>query len=259
VTYLVTAGLPVGATPVVTGNLISIVTTSGVAPGTYSLTIQGTDGSKTHTVAATLVVAAPDFSLSVSPASQSVAPGGTTGNYTVTATALNGWTGTVTYLVTAGLPTNATASVNGNLITIGTTGSVTPGSYTFTIQGTDGTRTHTVSATLVVTAPSFTLSVSPASNTVSRPTGSATATATYTVTVTPSGGFNGMVNLTATGGSTGVTLSLNPASVTVSGSNVTSVLTATVTSSAKKGNQKLTITGKGGGITATANASLMIN
>ena len=107
----------------------------------------------------------PDFSLSVSPASQSIAPGGTTGNYTVTATPLNGWSGTVTYSVTSGLPAGATPNVAANVITISTTTATLLGSYPFTISGTDGTMTHTVPATLVVTAvptsTSLTSSVNP--------------------------------------------------------------------------------------------------
>ncbi len=151
--YSVTAGLPAGATAAVSGNAIIIFTTPSVAGGTYSFTIQGTSGALTHTVTAALVVTAPDFSLSVSPALQSVAPGGTTGNYNVTATALNGWSGTLTYAVTAGLPPGATAHFSGNAIAVATTTSVAAGSYNFTIQGTDGIRTHTVTATMIVSSP----------------------------------------------------------------------------------------------------------
>ncbi len=54
-------------------------------------------------------VGTPDFSLSVSPASQTVTPGQTSGGYTVTASPLNGWSNTVTYSVTGGLPSGASA------------------------------------------------------------------------------------------------------------------------------------------------------
>jgi hypothetical protein len=195
--------------------------------------------------------ASPDFSLSVSPTSQSVAPGGTTGSYNMTATPINGWTGTVTYSVTSGLPSGATATVSGSAITIATTTAVAAGSYSFTIQGTDSIHTHTTTATLVVTSPTFSISASPSSLSVSRP-----GVATYTVTVSPTGGFTGTVNLTASGGATGITLALSPASVTGSG---TSALTATVTSSAKKGSRKLTVTGTSGSITKSTSVTLQIN
>jgi hypothetical protein len=255
-TYSVTAGLPVGATAYVAGNAITVATTTGVAAGSRSLTIQGTDGTLTHTVGATLVVAGADFSLSVSPASQTVMPGNKTGNYTMTATALNGWTGTVTYSVTAGLPTGATAQVSGNVITVSTVTSVTPGSYNFTIQGTDGVRTHTVTATLVVSSPTFGIVFGPSSGNVARPSGSAVVTTTYQVTVTSIGGFSGTVNLTAGGATTGISLAMSSPSVAAGGS-VT--LTATVTSSAKKGNHTLTVTGTSGSITQSASASLKVN
>ena len=200
-------------------------------------------------------VATPDFSLSVSPASQTIAAGGTTGNYTLTATALNGWTGTVTYSV-SGLPSAATAHVTGNTITVSTTTSIAAGTHSFTISGTDGTHTHTTSASFVVSAPSFSLSISPATASVTRPsTGSVTAT--YKVTVTPIGAFTGTVNLTASGGSTGLTLSLSPTSV--ANANGTSTLTATVTSSARRTTRTLTVTGTSGSTSKTATATLTIN
>src|SRR5689334_5414116 len=83
----------------------------------------------------------PDFSLSVSPSSQTVVAGGNAA-YTVTVTPLNTWSGTVTYNVT-GLPSGATFTPSGNVITIYTTASTPAGSYNFTISGTAGSLTHT--------------------------------------------------------------------------------------------------------------------
>ena len=198
----------------------------------------------------------PDFSISVSPASQSVSPGGTTGTYTMTATPLNGWTGTVTYSVTTGLPSAATAQVNGSAITITTTTAIAGGSYNFTITGTDGKNTHTATATLVVNQPGFTLSVSPSSQTVKRPS-NGSATATYTVTVTPVNGFSGTVSLTATALPTGETLAFSANSVVGGG---TSTLTATVTGNAKKGGSgRFTVTGTSGSVTSSVSASLQVN
>ena len=147
---------------------------------------------------------APNFSLSVSPASQSVAPGGTTGSYTVTATALNGYKGTPIYNVTGGLPSGATASVAANLITIATTTATAAGTYVFTITGKDSGAglTNTTTATLVVNAPlppSFTLSMSPSSAVAKRP-----GPATYTVTIMPVNNFTGAVALSASPAKTGL-------------------------------------------------------
>ena len=195
----------------------------------------------------------PNFSLSVSPASQSVSPGGTTGNYTVTATPLNGYQGTPTYNVTSGLPSTATASVSGSVITIKTTTAIAAGTYVFTITGTDASAglSNTTTAALVVNAPpppSFTLSISPSSNTVKRP-----GSAAYTVTITPVNNFSGTVALSASPSKTGLSYSFSP--ITSGG---TSTLTVNVTNSAKRGTVTITVTGKSGTISKTATASLQV-
>ncbi|HYY45526.1 MAG TPA: hypothetical protein VE951_00550, partial [Candidatus Angelobacter sp.] len=86
--------------------------------------------------------ASPDYSLSVTPSSQSVARGGTT-SYTVTTTELNGFSGSVTLSV-SGLPNRASGSFNPNpattssVLTIATSRPTHPGTYTLTITGTSG-------------------------------------------------------------------------------------------------------------------------
>jgi len=202
-------------------------------------------------------VGTPDFSLSVSPASQTVTPGQTTGTYTVTPAPLNGWSKSVAYSVTGGLPAGASANISGNLITISTASTTPGGSYNFTISGTDGSLTHTTSATLVVSvpaAPTFSLSMGPGSQSLKRPA-NGSASATYTATVAADAGYTGSVTLSFSGGTTGVTIAASTASI--SGGNGSA--TVTVTSSAKKGNTTLTVTGKDGTTTKSASASLRIN
>ena len=252
VTYSVTTGLPTGASALVVGNVVTISTLASTPGGTFNFTISGTDGTNTHTIQAALVVTAPDFSLSVAPTSQTVAQGGTTGNYSLTATALNGWSGSVTYSVTAGLPAGATALVTGNLITISTLASTPGGTFNFTISGTDGTHTHTIQAALVVTVPTFNLSISPTSLTASRP-----SVNTFTVTVSPNSGYTKTVNLTASGGGAGMTLALSPTSI--AGGNGTSTFTVTLASNAKKGNSTLTVTAKDGTLSKSVSVTLRVN
>jgi subtilisin family serine protease len=102
----------------------------------------------------------PDFSLSASPASQTVIQGAST-SYTVTITRTGGFTGAVT-LSAAGLPAGATASFNPNNTTgtsstmsVATSTTTPTGSYPVTITGTSGTLSRSTSVTLVVnsTAP----------------------------------------------------------------------------------------------------------
>ena len=198
----------------------------------------------------------PDFSLSASPSSQTVAPGSGAG-YTVTVNPSGGFVGAVG-LSASGLPAGASASFSpastttSSSLTVTTTTSVSPGSYPFTITGTSGSLTHTASATLVVqgTVPTadFSLSASPSSQTVAPGSG-----AGYTVTVNPSGGFVGAVGLSASGLPAGASASFSPASTTTSSS-----LTVTTTTSVSPGSYPFTITGTSGSLTHTASATLVV-
>jgi uncharacterized membrane protein/regulation of enolase protein 1 (concanavalin A-like superfamily) len=161
------SGLPAGvtasfnpATITASGNsTLTITTASTTTAGTYTLTISATDGALTHTTTVTLVVqGAPDFSLTATPGSQTVTQGnGTT--YTTSISALNSYTGTVSFSV-SGLPTGATASFSptsvttsgSSTLTVSTATTTPAGTYTLTISATDGTLTHTTTVTLVVNA-----------------------------------------------------------------------------------------------------------
>jgi len=195
---------------------------------------------------------APNFTLSVSPASLAVTQGSTAGPYTVTATPINGYVGTPTYSVTSALPSGASAIVSGNSISLSTSSATPAGTYAFTVTGKDlaNNLTSTATATLVVNplpTPSFTLGIAPPSNTVHRP-----GSAAYTLTVTPQNGFNGNVTLSAAPLQTGLSYAFSPVT------NNKSTLTVTVTNSAKKGPVTITVTGKSGAIGKTATASLQI-
>jgi subtilase family serine protease len=110
----------------------------------------------------------PNFALTVSPSSQSVAPGGDT-SYTVTVSPSGGYDGTVDLSV-SGLPSGAAESFTPASITQSgsatlaiTTGTATPtGTYTLTIMGADstGSPTHSATATLVVANVATTMTVS---------------------------------------------------------------------------------------------------
>jgi subtilase family serine protease len=116
---LTAAGLPSGATASFSPNpssgnasTLTVNVASSVASGSYGFTITGTDtgSSLNHTINATLTVTAPapDFSIAVSPGTQSVGPTGST-TYTITVTPLNNFSGTVSLSV-SGLPRNVSAS-----------------------------------------------------------------------------------------------------------------------------------------------------
>ncbi|MBI3695565.1 MAG: hypothetical protein HY238_12095 [Acidobacteria bacterium] len=204
--------------------------------------------------------ATPDFSISASPSSQSVVQGNST-SYTVTVTALNGFSNNVSLSV-SGVPSGASAGFSPNPILGGSgsstlsvnTGTAATGTYTLTITGTDGILSHTATVTLIITAPSagdFSISASPATVVVRKG-----GTAKYTVTVTPSGGFSSDVTLTVGGVPSGASAGFSPNPITGgSGSSTLSVSTG----SAALATYPLTITGTGGGKTHSTTVNLKIH
>jgi hypothetical protein len=156
-------GLPAGATATFSptsvttsgSTTMSVSTTTATPAGSYPLTIRGTSGPRVRTVNVTLVVGG-DFSISATPASQTIARGGVA-TYTVTITAGAGFSGTVNLSV-AGVPGRATATFNpasivnsgSSVLTIDTEPNVQRRTRTLTITGTGGGRTHSVNVTLII-------------------------------------------------------------------------------------------------------------
>jgi hypothetical protein len=259
------SGLPAGATPTFTPasitasgtTTLSISTSTTTPAGSYTLTISGTDGTLTHVASVTFVVSPVDFSLSASPASQSVNQGNST-SYTVTETGINGYTGTVTYSVTTGLPAGAsvtfappsTTGSGTSTLTVATSTTTPVGSYTLTISGTDGTLTHTTSMTLVVSTPDFSITASPTSQTINQ--GNPTS---YTVTLNPISGYSGTVTFGLSGQPAGVSFSFAPSTLTGSGSTVLNISTA---ASTVPGTYPLTINASDGTLTHTTSVTLVV-
>src|SRR5206468_135275 len=131
--------------------------------------------------------------------------------YTVTVTPSGGFSGSVA-LAISGLPTGASASFSPASITGSgsstltvTTSTTTPAANTtLTITGTSGTLSHNDTVTLKVT--DFSVSASPASQSVSA--GSST---TFTQTIGAVNGFGDNVVLSASGLPTGASASFSPA------------------------------------------------
>ena len=224
-------------------------------PGTYTASFTVTDNGGLTSAPATRTVTVTDFSLSATPGSQTVLPGGST-TYTATVTPGPGFTGTVNFSVT-GLPAGATAFFNPTSVTtsgsttlsVATSGTTPAGTYPLTIQGTSGPLTRTTNVTLVVNGD-FSISATPASITINRG-----GTATYTVTITAGTGFSGTVDLSVTGVPPRTTATFNPASVVNSG---TSTLTIATQNNTQKRTSTLTITGTGGGRTHSTTVTLTV-
>jgi hypothetical protein len=190
-----------------------------------------------------------DFSMAVSPLSQVVAPGAQA-NYTVTVASTGGFTGTVTFGVT-GLPNGTTytfsnPTVSGSGSTVLTI-TAPAGTNTVTIRGTSGSMTHQVTVTLMGGFVDFSVSASPASQTVSS--GRST---TYTAQYVPLFGFNGVVSWSVTGLPSGVSASFAPSGSTKA------VLTVNTAKNARKGTFSLTIAGSSGALHHSATVTLIV-
>jgi hypothetical protein len=109
----------------------------------------------------------PGFTISATPASQGVSPGGSA-SYTVSTSSIFNFFGAVTLSVT-GLPSGASASFAANnfatpgstKLTVNTSSSTPLGTNILTITGTSGSQTHTATVSLVVTT------VTPGTGTIS--------------------------------------------------------------------------------------------
>ena len=198
------------------------------------------------------------FTLSAAPTTQTVTIGGSTGTpYTVSTTAVNGFSGSIGLSVT-GLPTGATgtfsptsvAAGSSSALSITTTNATPAGTYTLTITGTSGSLTQTATVTLVVTAD-FTLAVSPGSQTVT--VGGSTA---YAVNTTAVGGSTDTIAVGVTGLPANATGTFSPTSVSAGSSSTLTVVTA---SNTPTGGFTLTITGTGTHGSLTATVTLVVS
>ena len=163
------SGLPTGVTvgyttnPFSAGSSTSMTFTvaAGTTPGTYPITVSGTSGStvETTTVSLTVIGATPAFTITASPTSKSISPGGN-GTVTITTAVSGGFnsaislSGTVTgsRVTVAFSPTSIAAPGSGtSTMTITVNRRAATGSRTITITGTGGGITHT--ATVALTIP----------------------------------------------------------------------------------------------------------
>jgi len=226
-------------------------------PGTYVASFRVTDNGGLTSPPATRTITVPDFSLSATPSSQSVVPGGSVG-YTATVAAGTGFTGTVDFSI-SGMPSGASASFNpasvtgsgSTILSVLTTAATPAGSYPLTITGTSGVVVHSAIVTLVVSvAGDFSISMTPAIRTIGRG-----ASTTYSVSIVATPEFSGTVNLSADGVPKFVAANFSPTSVVQSG---ISVLTVTTRKQTKTGNVTLSITGTSGSLVHSTNITLIV-
>jgi hypothetical protein len=165
-------GLPAGVTanPATlsltpgTTQSVTLTAATSVAAGTFTATFAGTSGALNHSATVAMTVApVPDFTLSASPASLTLVAGATGSQISVTAAALNSFTGAVTVAI-SGLPSGVTANPatlnlapgvaqNTTLTAALTTAASTS---TVTFAGTSGNLSHSAQLALTVQAAPMT-------------------------------------------------------------------------------------------------------
>lgn len=196
----------------------------------------------------TCTAAPPDFSVDVSPASRTVAPG-QNATYTVATEALYGFSGTLS-LAVSGLPSGTSATLTPSSVAAGetselrisTSASTPPANKIFTVTGTNGADSRSDTARIRIQNPEdFTLDVTPDSRTL-VPGGQTS----YTVAVDPVNGFDSSVSLSLSGLPAGASYQFAPSAVTPAGSSLLTVTTATTS---PIGDHPLTVSGTGGGRT----------
>ncbi len=220
------SGLPGGVTPTATSYAatpgvpvtIGLNATSTVPSAIMPFTVTATSGSLTHTAQLTLTTGTqPDYAIATSTQALSIVPGSTQ-TMTVTATAVNGFTGVVMGSLN-GLPAGVSAAPASFALPLGTAvpvtvtaaaAGLTAGNSVLTVLSSSGTATHTLPISVnvgsehqdIVLATPASMSVSPGSS------------ATFDAITYGVGGYQGPVNIEVSGLPAGVTAS--PASFTVS-------------------------------------------
>jgi hypothetical protein len=198
----------------------------------------------------------PFFTLSASPATLSLTPGGAPGTATISLTPGNGFSGSVTLSATIiGAPAGITATFNPTSIsgsqtstlTVSTTGSSPAGTQMIAVTGTSSTGVGTQPAFVAVALPDFSLSVTPTTSYPGQPSTiylNQSSTATAAVDVNSQNNFNGTVALSVSSLPTGVTASFNPSSTSTTS---TMTLLASSTAATVSGDY-LTVSGTSGNI-----------
>src|SRR5208337_1927493 len=204
---------------------------------------------------------APNFAISASPASLSVAQG-YQGTSSITTTVSGGFNNSIA-LSASGEPSGTTVSFSPNPIpapgagtstmTINVGGSTPVGTYPITVTGNGGGVQQTTTVTLTVTAvPGFTISASPSALSIADGN-----QGTSTITTTISGGFNSPIGLSASGMPTGATVGFNPSTIPAPGAG-NSTMTIIVASNTPTGTYPITVTGSGGGIQQYVTVTLTV-
>jgi len=171
--------------------------------------------------------------------------------------AVNGnLTGTVNFYLDGSTTPVASVSLSGGNAQYATN-SLPAGTHSLTAAfvSSNSNFSGSTSTPLTQAITDFSISASPASNTIARG-----SSGTYTVTLTPFGGLTGNVSLSCSGAPGSTTCSISPSQVALNGTSSTqATLTVTVGRNASRGVYTLTLKGTSGSVTHSTTVTLTIN
>jgi hypothetical protein len=241
---------------------VSLSAGANAAVGSGTVTLTGTSGTLSHSIAVseTVVAAAGDFSLTAAPSALTVVAGGAGQTLSVNAVSTNSFAGAVSVAIT-GLPAGVTAQPATLTLTPGTPQSVSlianantvAGSSTLALTGTSGALSHsaTVALTVSVPQPDYTLALSPASLNVAA----GTTSAPVSVSVSGVNSFSGTVSVAIAGLPSGVIA--NPSTLMLTpGVGQSTTLTVPLLTAA--GSSTVSFTGTAGGLVHSASLALSV-
>jgi hypothetical protein len=186
-----------------------------------------------------------DFTLTLNPTVQTITPGSST-SFTVGLQTISGFSQPVNLSaavnpansnVTAGFSNNTITPGNTATLTVNTTASTQPGTFTITITGTSGQFVRTQVATVNVNAPpDFSLSFNPATLNVTRK-----QSGQIVATINRTGGFTGNVTVSAPD-TKAIKVKLTPPAQSTTGASTS--FNFKIKKKAQKGTQQLTFTAR---------------
>ena len=200
-----------------------------------------------------------DFSVSATPATITLLPGGTPQQVSINATPVNGFTSMVSVAI-SGLPTGVTAQPAMLILTPGTAQTVTltasaaamASSTMLTLTGTAGMLSHTATVTATISPPpDFALTLSPTALSI---TAGATGSQ-VSITANPMNSFTGTVAVTVTGLPNAVTAT--PATLTLS-PGAAQAITLAAAPTAASASSTIIFTGTSGNLTHSATLTLTV-
>jgi len=221
-----------------------------IAAAPYSLT--------TVVLTPTTSGAPPSYKLAADPSALALTQGQKVST-TITVAPSGGFSGDVGF-TSSGLPKGVTATYTPTTttgttsLTLTASSTASVGTSTVIIKGTSGSLSATTSVALTVKnpgtvpPPGFRLALDPGADSVAQG-----GSVRSVVTVTPSNGFKGSVELSASGVPAGVKATFNPTAATSS-----STLTLAAASTAAPGAGKITISGVSGSLKASASLPLTV-